>query len=138
MRNIPIAKVIIFIVCKSKMKSGTKIAAILFATVSLVSGCELIEKTKKVKIPFIDNIKVKRYETLTKDISLSCGKKGLESYIKDGWKVTNTKKEEITCSWKVKRAKKGCNLDFDKGCRIKVPDKLGQKVTYSLEKKIVK
>ena len=78
------------------------------------------------------------YIIKTKEITIACGKGNLEKYTKDGWKIVNKKKTEVTCTWKVKRAKKGCNLDFDKGCRVNVPDKKGEKIIYNLEKKVSK
>ena len=47
--------------------------------------------------------------------------------------VKEYSKEKI-CTWKSVPATKDCNLEKDKGCKITMPDKIGQEKIYLLER----
>ena len=68
------------------------------------------------------------------EISISCGKDSIDRFISDGWIVKKKFSEEKVCSWKSVPANNKCDIDFDKGCKITKPDKIGEEVFYLLEK----
>ncbi len=110
---------------------------LLSATISLtfLSGCEYAKKIKipEINLPKLTNIQKTVIEK--KNISIICNRGSIDKYIKDGWKVVKKESKEVTCSWKVGRAKPGCNLKKDKGCRVTIPDTLGKEHFYQLERK---
>jgi len=42
--------------------------------------------------------------------------------------------QEKICTWKSVPATKDCNMEKDKGCKITMPDKIGEEKIYLLEK----
>ena len=96
----------------------TYICMILF----LFSGC----KTPEKKVTENEN---------SIEIIISCEEDiNLEKYINDGWTITKEYSEEKVCSWKTIAASKDCDKEKDKGCKIVVPDKIGEEKIYLLEK----
>ena len=71
------------------------------------------------------------------EISIACNKETIQDYLDEGWKVISSSIEEVPCSWKTIKARRGCNLEKDKGCKITVPDMIGEKTTYILEKESI-
>ncbi len=110
----------------------------LILLAAMLGGCKYIKQTTDKFTPLLPKLDTQQ-KTVTrkKQVSISCGKGNIETYTKMGWKIISKESKEITCSWKSKKSKPGCNLNLDKGCRITVPDKVGQQVIYSLEKKKV-
>ena len=76
-----------------------------------------------------ENLKTKKME-----VRFSCGEKGLSEYLDDGWKIIKEDSQEKICTWKSVPATKDCNMDKDKGCKITMPDKVGEEKIYLLEK----
>ena len=105
---------------------------------TLISGCQFIEEPSKLKelIPKFPNVETQITEEQT--IKIACKKGNLEKYLSEGWKVASSEEKEIPCTWKTKRAVRGCNLEKDKGCKITVPDQMGKEVTYQLERIVSK
>ena len=105
---------------------------------TLISGCQFIKEPIKLKefIPTFPNVETKITEQKT--IKIACKKGNLEQYLSAGWKVVNSEEKEIPCSWKSKRAVRGCNLEKDKGCKITVPDQMGKETTYQIERIVTK
>ena len=69
------------------------------------------------------------------EIIVSCGEdSNLERYINEGWTIKQEYSEEKVCSWKTVAASKDCDLEKDKGCKIVVPDNVGEEKFYLLEK----
>ena len=98
----------------------------------LASGCDLLDKAEKF---FIKNtLPKKEVVTEQKQITISCKKGNIQKYIDQGWEVINSNSKEVTCTWKSKQAKPGCNMERDKGCRITVPDKKGKEIQYLLKR----
>ena len=97
-----------------------------------VSGCNLVEKTQGWLAPTRQNVNTTIIEE--KKVSISCKKSDINDFLVDGWSIKNEVKREIPCTWKVKKAKRGCDLNKDKGCRITVPDKMGKQIQYQLER----
>ena len=109
---------------------------ILLILLPLTAGCEKLEKLKNIniKMPKLYPTNIQKTITETKTVAISCNKGNIEVYKDQGWKVKDTKTQEVVCSWKTKRAKRGCNIDKDKGCKITVPDVTGEQVIYYLER----
>ena len=68
------------------------------------------------------------------EIKFSCGEDGISEYLDDGWTIIKEDSQEKICTWKSVPAKKGCNMEKDKGCKITKPDKIGEEKIYLLEK----
>ena len=101
---------------------------------TIVTGCSSLEKLKEIKIPNLKSSQIKQTVTENKTIAISCKKGDIQEYIDEGWVIKSQKSQEVVCSWKVKKAKKNCNIDKDKGCRITVPESMGEQIIYYLEK----
>jgi len=103
------------------MKADKKLTYI-FIVFLLISGCKALEKQDTENENSIE-------------IIVSCGEdSNLESYIKEGWTIKQEYSEEKVCSWKTVAASKDCNLEKDKGCKIVIPDKVGEEKVFLLEK----
>mgnify|MGYP001164158557 FL=1 len=109
----------------------------IFMILFLVSGCKTLEKkATEIKNSFgiqssEENIKNKN----SIEITVSCGENSnLEKYINEGWAIKQEYSEEKVCSWKTVAASKDCDLEKDKGCKIVVPDNVGEEKFYLLEK----
>ena len=102
---------------------------------TFLSGCSSLQKLKEIKIPNLKSSQVKQTVTINKTIAISCQKGDIQEYIDEGWVIKNQKSQEVVCSWKAEKAKKNCNIDKDKGCKITVPDRIGEQIIYYLEKK---
>tara|TARA_B100000579_G_scaffold118082_1_gene94927 strand:- start:424 stop:780 length:357 start_codon:yes stop_codon:yes gene_type:complete len=109
----------------------------LFIIVFLISGCKTLEKkTIEIKNSFgiqsSDEI-IKNEENI--EITVSCEEdSNLKKYINEGWTIKKEYSEEKVCSWKTVAASKNCNLEKDKGCKLVIPDKIGEEKIYLLEK----
>ena len=68
------------------------------------------------------------------EIKFSCGKDGISEYLDDGWNILKEESQEKICTWKSVPATKDCNMEKDKGCKITMPDKIGEEKIYLLEK----
>ena len=68
------------------------------------------------------------------EIRYSCGEEGISEFLNDGWIIVEEYSEEKICTWKSFPATKDCNMEKDKGCKITMPDKIGEEKIYLLEK----
>lgn len=68
------------------------------------------------------------------EIKFSCGEDGISRYLDDGWNILKEDYQEKICTWKSVPATKDCNMEKDKGCKITMPDKIGEEKIYLLEK----
>ena len=68
------------------------------------------------------------------EIKFSCGEEGISEYLDDGWKILKEDSQEKICTWKSFPATKDCDMEKDKGCKITMPDKIGEEKIYLLEK----
>ena len=75
------------------------------------------------------NLEKKRIE-----IKFSCGENGISEYLEEGWKIINEESQEKICTWKSVPATKNCDMEKDKGCKITMPDKIGEEKIFLLEK----
>ena len=100
-----------------------------------ISSCRTsIKKENPIKdleknINEMTNSKNKRME-----IKFSCGEDGIEEYLDNGWKILKEDSQEKICTWKSVPATKDCNMEKDKGCKITMPDRIGEEKIYLLEK----
>ena len=102
---------------------GYKNITYIFVIFFLISGCKTVQPDKKTDK---DN---------SIEIIVSCGEdSNLEKYINEGWTIKQEYSEEKVCSWKTVAASKDCDLEKDKGCKIVVPDNIGEEKFYLLEK----
>ena len=97
----------------------------------IISSCKTITNKEE----FIDEYKESSSsENKQLEIRFSCGENGISKYTDDGWVVVKEYTEEKICTWKSVPATKDCNLEKDKGCKITMPDKIGQEKIYLLER----
>ena len=75
------------------------------------------------------NLEKKRME-----IKFSCGEDGISEYLDNGWTILKENYQEKICTWKSVPATKDCDMEKDKGCKITMPDKIGEEKIYLLEK----
>ena len=68
------------------------------------------------------------------EVKFSCGEDGISEYLDDGWKIIEEDSQEKICTWKSVPATKDCNMEKEKGCKITMPDKVGEEKIYLLEK----
>jgi len=68
------------------------------------------------------------------EIKFSCGEDGISEYLDDGWIILKEDSQEKICTWKSVPATKNCDMEKDKGCKITMPDKIGEEKIYFLEK----
>ena len=68
------------------------------------------------------------------EVRFSCGEDDISEFLNDGWIITEEYTEEKICTWKSFPATKDCDMEKDKGCKITIPDKIGEEKVYLLEK----
>ena len=116
------------------MKKIKKVLQLFLIIISLTSCRKSINKDYPI-INSEENInenndsKKKRME-----IKFSCGEGGISEYLDDGWIILKEDSQEKICTWKSVPATKDCNMEKDKGCKITMPDKVGEEKIYLLEK----
>ena len=104
----------------------------------LTTSCTYLDFKNEAndEIKSIEGIEINNIENL--QITTRCKSDNIQDYIKLGWVIVDTKSREIPCSWKSIKSTPKCNINKDKGCRIKVPDKIGEETTYYLERETQK
>ena len=117
------------------MRSKFKIPLLLCFSMTL-AGCGALKNIKELNIPKINPSLIKQSKIEKKTIAISCGKGDINKFTDEGWKIKNTTKQEVICTWKTQKAKKGCDIKNDKGCKVTIPDKMGEQVIYSLEREV--
>ena len=70
------------------------------------------------------------------ELKYSCGEVGISEFLNDGWIIVEEYSEEKICTWKSIPATKDCDMEKDKGCKLTIPDKIGEEKTYFLEKQL--
>ena len=89
---------------------------------------ELIKDSEEKKIEQLNTAKNKM------EVRYSCGEDGISEFLNDGWIIIEEYSEEKICTWKFYPATKDCDMEKDKGCKITIPDKIGEEKVYLLEK----
>ena len=72
-------------------------------------------------------------ETEQKTVVEKCGKDVINQYLNEGWNIKEQNTKQVNCAWKTEQATKGCNVDLDKGCRVKTPI-VGEEIEYLIER----
>ena len=107
-----------------------QLSQIILIAIFLSSCRTSIKKENPEKnINEISNVEKKRIE-----IKFSCGEDSISEYLDDGWNILKEDSQEKICTWKSVSATKDCNMEKDKGCKITMPDKIGEEKIYLLEK----
>ena len=117
------------------MKDFFKISYLFFVLLILTNCKSSLDK----KSPIIE-LENNQSEEVNKvknkmEIRVSCGEGEILKFIKDGWVIVEENSEEKICSWKSIPASKDCDMEKDKGCKITIPDKIGEEKIYLLERK---
>ena len=116
------------------MKNFIKITQLLFVIVFLTS-CKTSIENKDLKLnseePKSEQINSEKSKM---ELKYSCGEDEISEFLSDGWIIVEEYSEEKICSWKSIPATKDCDMEKDKGCKIKIPDKIGVEKIYLLEK----
>jgi len=116
------------------MISVKKIIPILFA-LTLINSCKTITNEKNLIEESQEDIKVDlKSKENQLEISFSCGEDEIKNYLADGWIIVEEYSKEKICTWKSFPATKGCDMERDKGCKITMPDKIGQEKIYLLRR----
>ena len=68
------------------------------------------------------------------EIKFSCGDDLISEYLDAGWIIIKEDSQEKICTWKSVPANNDCDMEKDKGCKITMPDKIGEEKTYLLER----
>tara|TARA_B100000287_G_C20482446_1_gene721695 strand:+ start:428 stop:802 length:375 start_codon:yes stop_codon:yes gene_type:complete len=89
---------------------------------------ELIKDSAEQKVEQLNKAKNKM------EVRFSCGEDGISEFLNNGWVIIEEYSEEKICSWKSIAANKVCDMEKDKGCKITIPDKIGNEKVYLLEK----
>ena len=106
----------------------------LLITIFLSSCSSLINKESPINNLDENFVEDTNSEKKRMEIKFSCGENGISAYLDDGWIILKEDSQEKICTWKSVPAKKGCNMEKDKGCKITMPDKVGEEIIYLLEK----
>ena len=107
----------------------------IFLLAILLSSCRSLSDKDFRIINSEENINIdKKVEKKRMQISFSCGEEGISEYINDGWIILREDSQEKICTWKSVPATKNCDMQKDKGCKITMPDKIGEEKVYLLEK----
>ena len=116
------------------MKNFIKLTK-LFLILMLLTSCkttvnkeELIKDSEEKKIEQLNTAKNKM------EVRYSCGEDGISEFLNDGWIIIEEYSEEKICTWKSYPATKDCDMEKDKGCKITMPDKIGEEKIYLLKK----
>ena len=116
------------------MKNFIKLTQ-LFLLLIFLTSCkntvnkkELIKDTEDQSIEQINKVKNKL------EVRYSCGEDNISEYLNNGWVIIKESTEEKICTWKSFPANANCNMEKDKGCKVTMPDKIGEEKIYLLEK----
>ena len=114
---------------KIKQLSKIFIFAILLTSCRTSINNNLPSMNSEESINEDNSLEKKRME-----IKFSCGEDGISKYLNDGWVILKKDTQEKVCTWKSVPASNDCDMEKDKGCKITIPDKIGEEKIYLLEK----
>ena len=107
----------------------------IFLITILLSSCSTILNNESPEINSEENIISNTNSEKEKmEVNFSCGEDGISKYLDDGWIILKEDSQEKICTWKSVPATKDCDMEKDKGCKITMPDKIGEEKIYLLEK----
>ena len=116
------------------MKGLKQASKILLIIIFLTSCKSSINKENLINNSEENINENKNSERKRMEIKISCGDGSISKYLEDGWIILKEDSQEKICTWKSVPATKDCNMDKDKGCKITMPDKVGEEKIYLLEK----
>ena len=117
-----------------RVKSIKQLSHILSVLIFLTS-CRTTINNEDLEINSKGNInEYTNTEKKKMEIKFSCGEDGISEYLDDGWNIIREDTQEKICTGKSVPATKDCNMEKDKGCKITMPDKIGEEKIYLLEK----
>ena len=116
------------------MKDFLKISN-LFLVLLILTNCKTSVDKKSPIIELENNQPEEVNKVKNKmEIRVSCGEGEISKFINEGWVVVDEYSEEKICTWKSFPANKDCDMEKDKGCKVTIPDKIGEEKIYLLEK----
>ena len=116
------------------MKKLQQFSLILITSIFL-SSCKTYSNKNYPIINSEENMKEdSNLEKKRMEIKFSCGENGISEYLDNGWIILKEDSQEKICTWKSVPATKDCDMEKDKGCKITIPDKMGEEKVYLLEK----
>ena len=115
----------------AKLKKLTKFFLLLILLTSCKTTVNREESIKDYKEQKIEQLNTPKNKM---EVRYSCGEDGISEFLNDGWIIIEEYSEEKICTWKSYPATKDCDMEKDKGCKITMPDKIGEEKVYLLEK----
>ena len=114
-----------------KIKQFSQILLIAFFLISCKSSINKESPRNNVEENIFENA---NSEKKRMEIKFSCGDDRISEYLDSGWIIIKEDSQEKICTWKSVPANNDCDMEKDKGCKITMPDKIGEEKTYLLEK----
>jgi len=100
----------------------------------ILSSCKSINEEYPIRNSEENTNEKINLEKKRMEIKFSCGENGISEYLDDGWIILKEDSQEKICTWKSVPASKDCDMEKDKGCKITMPDKIGEEKIYLLQK----
>ena len=116
------------------MKRIKQFSRIFFFIIFLTSCSKQIDKDYPTNNSEVRNNESSNSLKKSMEIKFSCGDDGIKEYLDDGWIILKEDSQEKICTWKSVPASKDCDMEKDKGCKITMPDKIGEEKIYILER----
>ena len=116
------------------MKNLIKITQLFFLLIFLTSCKRTLNKDAIIKDSREQNSETINTVKSKMEVRFSCGEDGISEFLNDGWIIIEEYSKEKICTWKSVSATKDCNMEKDKGCKITIPDEIGQEKIYLLER----
>ena len=116
------------------MKNSIKLTQLFLLLVFLTSCKSTANKEELIKESEDQKNKQINVAKRKMEVRYSCGEVGISEFLNNGWIISKEYTEEKICTWKSIPATKDCDMEKDKGCKIKTPDKIGEEKVYLLEK----
>tara|TARA_A100001388_G_C28373456_1_gene313517 strand:+ start:159 stop:536 length:378 start_codon:yes stop_codon:yes gene_type:complete len=117
-----------------KLKGIKQFLKIFLISITLSSCGNPKNKDYPINNPEENIIENKNTENKRMQLKFSCGEDRISEYLEDGWIILKEDTQEKICTWKSVPATKDCDMEKDKGCKITMPDKIGEEKIYLLEK----
>ena len=107
----------------------------IFLVLILLTSCKTsINKEEPIINSEKNKNEINTSEKERMEIRFSCGDNRITELLDDGWIILKEDSQEKICTWKSFPATKDCDMEKDKGCKIKMPDIIGEEKIYLLEK----
>ena len=116
------------------MKKSLEITNLFILLIFLTSCKSTVNKDELIKDSEVQKSKQINVAKSKMEVRYSCGEDGISEFLNDGWIIFKEYSEEKVCTWKSIPATKDCDMEKDKGCKITMPDKIGEEKVYLLEK----